>query len=216
MQRVDEDDDSELGRLRNGRRGLCVPPGLILADRPPDLESAQLSPHASFFSSSTSVLSRMMRTTSATHATKSISRSVFALSRRRLRPLSTTSQARSEDRPCRQFSTSAPASNSDTSSSSASGAGVNTSGASLEPPPAGGHAPSVANSRLLKHTRENALRTPGIVWKDNIEDAPTRDMVVTGRETRKMNVYQAIRDAMRHVCSSSSFYDTYSCREALQ
>jgi len=66
---------------------------------------------------------------------------------------------------------------------------------SVEPPPAGGHSPSVATSQLLSTKRENALRTPGIVWADEDASAPSRT-IVGGRETRKMNTYQAIRDAM--------------------
>lgn len=60
----------------------------------------------------------------------------------------------------------------------------------VEPPPAGGHIPGVATSAYLKQTRDSALRTPGIQWKD--EDTST----LGGRETRKMNTYQAVRDAM--------------------
>ncbi|KAG5353111.1 hypothetical protein C0989_010315 [Termitomyces sp. Mn162] len=60
-----------------------------------------------------------------------------------------------------------------------------------EPPPAGGHLPSVATSQLLRSTRDSALRTPGLVFSD--EDASN---LVGGRETRKMNTYQAVRDAM--------------------
>ena len=60
--------------------------------------------------------------------------------------------------------------------------------------PAGGHLPSVANSSFLKPTRDVALRTAGIQWVDHVDADPARDMV--GRETRKMNMYQAIRDAL--------------------
>ncbi|TFY70259.1 hypothetical protein EVG20_g2739 [Dentipellis fragilis] len=63
-----------------------------------------------------------------------------------------------------------------------------------EPPPAGGHLPGIATSKLLRTTRDAALRTPGISWKDDDGGAPTREF--GGRETRKMNVYQAVRDAM--------------------
>ncbi|KAF8201495.1 pyruvate dehydrogenase [Pholiota molesta] len=65
----------------------------------------------------------------------------------------------------------------------------------LEPPPAGGHLPSIATSEVLKTKRETALRTPGIIWADEDPSFPTR-AIVAGRETRKMNTYQAIRDAM--------------------
>ena len=64
-----------------------------------------------------------------------------------------------------------------------------------EPPPAGGHLPSIASSQVLKTTRETALRTPGIRWADEDASVPSRT-IVGGRETRKMNTYQAIRDAM--------------------
>lgn len=64
-----------------------------------------------------------------------------------------------------------------------------------EPPPAGGHLPSIASSQILKTTRETALRTPGIQWADKDASVPSHTIVV-GRETRKMNTYQAIRDAM--------------------
>lgn len=63
----------------------------------------------------------------------------------------------------------------------------------VEPPSASGHSSSVASSNLLRVTRDSALRTPGVVWPDN---EPVRN-VVGGRETRKMNLYQAVRDALR-------------------
>ncbi|KAJ3864425.1 pyruvate dehydrogenase [Lentinula novae-zelandiae] len=68
----------------------------------------------------------------------------------------------------------------------------------LEPPPAGGHMPSIASSALLKHTREQALKMPEIVWADAELDEGTSSLssTTTGRETRKMNTYQAIRDAL--------------------
>jgi len=65
----------------------------------------------------------------------------------------------------------------------------------VEPPPAGGHLPSIATSQILKTKRETALRTPGISWADDPASEPPR-AIVGGRETRKMNTYQAIRDAM--------------------
>ncbi|CUA75059.1 2-oxoisovalerate dehydrogenase E1 component, beta subunit [Rhizoctonia solani] len=58
----------------------------------------------------------------------------------------------------------------------------------VEPPPAGGHSTSVAQSPLLRNTRETAFKTPGTTWKDEADE--------NGRETRKMNMYQSIRDAM--------------------
>lgn len=66
----------------------------------------------------------------------------------------------------------------------------------MEPPPAGGHLPSVSNSQLLRSTRDAALRSPGIRWAD--EDDSGSSNIVGGRETRKMNTYQAVRDAMRY------------------
>ncbi|THH17525.1 hypothetical protein EW146_g3307 [Bondarzewia mesenterica] len=63
---------------------------------------------------------------------------------------------------------------------------------STEPPPAGGHLPSIATSKLLRSTRDASLRTPGIQWRDDADGPPG----IGGRETRKMNVYQAVRDAM--------------------
>ncbi|CAE6469956.1 unnamed protein product [Rhizoctonia solani] len=58
----------------------------------------------------------------------------------------------------------------------------------VEPPPAGGHSTSVAQSQLLRTTREAALKTSSIAWKDEADE--------NGRETRKMNMYQSLRDAM--------------------
>lgn len=69
------------------------------------------------------------------------------------------------------------------------------SNSTVEPPPAGGHLPSIATSDILKTKRETALRTPGISWADESSSAPPRT-IIGGRETRKMNTYQAIRDAM--------------------
>ncbi|GLB34712.1 putative transketolase, pyrimidine binding domain [Lyophyllum shimeji] len=66
---------------------------------------------------------------------------------------------------------------------------------SAEPPPAGGHLPSVATSQILRTTREHALRTPGLAFADEDASGPSRT-IVGGRETRKMNTYQAVRDAM--------------------
>ncbi|OBZ65732.1 2-oxoisovalerate dehydrogenase subunit beta, mitochondrial [Grifola frondosa] len=65
---------------------------------------------------------------------------------------------------------------------------------STEAHPAGGHLPSLSTSNFLKPTRESSLRTPGIRWVD--EDTGHMRDIVSGRETRKMNMYQAIRDAM--------------------
>ncbi|KAG1890760.1 thiamine diphosphate-binding protein [Suillus subluteus] len=65
------------------------------------------------------------------------------------------------------------------------------SNTAIEPPSTGGHS-SVASSQLLRMTRESALRTPGISWQDEESDRN----IVGGRETRKMNLYQAVRDAL--------------------
>ncbi|KAF8969787.1 pyruvate dehydrogenase [Flammula alnicola] len=65
----------------------------------------------------------------------------------------------------------------------------------VDPPPAGGHLPSIATSQVLRIKRETALRTPGIIWADGDPSDPSRN-IIGGRETRKMNTYQAIRDAM--------------------
>ena len=67
----------------------------------------------------------------------------------------------------------------------------------VEAPPAGGHLTSVASSQILRSTRETAFRTPGLTWTDEDHSGPGRSMV-GGRETRKMNVYQAVRDALRY------------------
>ncbi|KAI0316585.1 pyruvate dehydrogenase [Amylostereum chailletii] len=64
-----------------------------------------------------------------------------------------------------------------------------------EPPPAGGHLPSIATSKLLRTSRDASLRAPGLQWQDEQVGLPVKD-IVAGRETRKMNVYQAVRDAM--------------------
>ena len=53
----------------------------------------------------------------------------------------------------------------------------------------------MATSALLAQKREVALRTPGLRWVDENADA-SGDSIVAGRETRKMNTYQAVRDAM--------------------
>ena len=67
-----------------------------------------------------------------------------------------------------------------------------------EPPPAGGHLPTISTSKILRNTREAALRTPGIKWLDEDGGSPLQ-RTIGGRETRKMNVYQAVRDAMAYV-----------------
>ena len=65
---------------------------------------------------------------------------------------------------------------------------------------AGGSLPSVATSSFLKPTRDVALRTAGLTWIDQVGSDPAHAMV--GRETRKMNLYQAVRDALRYVRST--------------
>ena len=64
-----------------------------------------------------------------------------------------------------------------------------------EPPPAGGHLPSISTSQVLRTKRETALQTPGISWVDNASSSSSQN-ILGGRETRKMNTYQALRDAM--------------------
>lgn len=71
-----------------------------------------------------------------------------------------------------------------------------TTSAAAEPPPAGGHLSSVASSQFLCTTRDSALRTPGITWADEDTHPSSPQNVIGGRETRKMNMYQAIRDAL--------------------
>ncbi|EPS96827.1 hypothetical protein FOMPIDRAFT_1025241 [Fomitopsis schrenkii] len=61
--------------------------------------------------------------------------------------------------------------------------------------PAGGHLPSVATSSFLRTTRDSALRTPSMHWTDE-QETGSHDTLIAGRETRKMNMYQAVRDAL--------------------
>ncbi|EIW84882.1 pyruvate dehydrogenase [Coniophora puteana RWD-64-598 SS2] len=68
------------------------------------------------------------------------------------------------------------------------------------PPPADGHLPSVATSKLLRQNRDQALRTPGLRWTDEVEPGLAGN-IVGGRETRKMNTYQSVRDALSTVLS---------------
>ncbi|KAF8583639.1 hypothetical protein K439DRAFT_1348195 [Ramaria rubella] len=75
--------------------------------------------------------------------------------------------------------------------------------AGIEPPPTGGHLLSVATSKLLRNTQVS-LHTPGIHWIDKVAFG-SQDVRPSGRETCKMNMYQAIRDTMR---SSHSKDDT--------
>ncbi|KAJ3752932.1 pyruvate dehydrogenase [Lentinula raphanica] len=91
-----------------------------------------------------------------------------------------------------------PLSSSPSTHATAAAPNTESTASALEPPPAGGHLPSIASSALLKNTREQALKTPGILWADAELDEGTSSLSSTtaGRETRKMNTYQAIRDAL--------------------
>ncbi|KAG8830001.1 hypothetical protein FRC17_005602 [Serendipita sp. 399] len=60
------------------------------------------------------------------------------------------------------------------------------------PMPAGGELPGIATSKLLRTTREIALNTPGLSWADDGAVSSADG----GRDTRKMNLYQAVRDAL--------------------
>ncbi|CCM00003.1 uncharacterized protein FIBRA_02028 [Fibroporia radiculosa] len=62
------------------------------------------------------------------------------------------------------------------------------------------HLPSVATSQYLRTTRESALRTSGLQWTDEGQTGSSSDLIA-GRETRKMNMYQAIRDALSNALS---------------
>ncbi|KAG0333463.1 hypothetical protein BG004_000834 [Podila humilis] len=55
--------------------------------------------------------------------------------------------------------------------------------APASPPPAEGFLPGVANSKLIKHTHHDALRNPELAG-------------VANGETKKMNTFQAVNDAM--------------------
>ncbi|KAF8319315.1 pyruvate dehydrogenase [Clavulina sp. PMI_390] len=57
-----------------------------------------------------------------------------------------------------------------------------------------GDLPGVATSAYLRRTREAALKTPGIKWDES--DMAGHSSTSADQETRKMNMYQAIRDAM--------------------
>lgn len=70
-----------------------------------------------------------------------------------------------------------------------------------------GDMPNVASSKFLRPTREAALKSPGIKWEDtnDIAGHGSSGSGALDMETRKMNMYQAIRDAMRcaaHLYSS--------------
>lgn len=64
------------------------------------------------------------------------------------------------------------------------------------PPPAGGQNAKIGESKLLRGTRDLALRTPGIQWAD--ADAGSTGLVM-GKDTQKMNMYSAVRDALQSV-----------------
>ncbi|SCV69238.1 BQ2448_2258 [Microbotryum intermedium] len=87
--------------------------------------------------------------------------------------------------------------------------------------------PTVATSSFLSTTREAALHTPGLRWRDDeVIHPPSRDpdgnkagpeptfvepsaedlisVDQGGRETKKMNLYQAVRDAMAITLSKDS------------
>ncbi|KAG1724762.1 pyruvate dehydrogenase [Suillus paluster] len=70
---------------------------------------------------------------------------------------------------------------------------LTTASTTVEPLPAGTRSLPVAASKLLRITRESVLRTPGLIWQD---EEPDRN-IVGGCETCKMNLYQAVRDALR-------------------
>ncbi|KAJ3768610.1 pyruvate dehydrogenase [Lentinula raphanica] len=93
-----------------------------------------------------------------------------------------------------------PISSSPSTHATAAAPNTESTASALEPPPAGGHLPSIASSALLKNTREQALKTPGILWADaELDEArgtSSLSSTTAGRETRKMNTYQAIRDAL--------------------
>ena len=70
--------------------------------------------------------------------------------------------------------------------------------AAENPPAAGGQNAKIGESKLFRGTRDLALRTPGIMWTD--ENAGSTSLVM-GKETQKMNMYHAIRDALQLVSS---------------
>ncbi|PCH37889.1 pyruvate dehydrogenase, partial [Wolfiporia cocos MD-104 SS10] len=71
----------------------------------------------------------------------------------------------------------------------------NTTAALQQTTEQGGVLPSVVTSSYLRTTRDTALRAPGIKWTDESAGGSS-EVLIAGRETRKMNMYQAIRDAM--------------------
>ncbi|GAA5863897.1 hypothetical protein JCM1840_005812 [Sporobolomyces johnsonii] len=75
--------------------------------------------------------------------------------------------------------------------------------------------PTVASSAFLRTARDDSLWTPGLVWRDDddvpvgaahgrrhereLKEADLRPVDEGGRETEKMNMYQAIRSALHTV-----------------
>lgn len=64
----------------------------------------------------------------------------------------------------------------------------------IKPLPAGGELPGIATSKILRKTRESALKTPGIQWVDEAESSSPDG----GRETTQKNMYQAV--SYIHTC----------------
>ncbi|KAJ8295520.1 2-oxoisovalerate dehydrogenase subunit beta, mitochondrial [Rhodotorula toruloides] len=80
--------------------------------------------------------------------------------------------------------------------------------------------PTVANSSLLRTSRDDALWTPGLLWRDEehvgvgrseeakrdreLKEDDLRPEEEGGRPTEKMNVYQAIRSALHTVLTKDS------------
>ena len=79
--------------------------------------------------------------------------------------------------------------------------------------------PTVATSQLLRMSQDASLATPGLIWRDPEEevrlplesdnlarDATGSTGAPSKREVKKMNLYQAVRDAMQCV---PRFANTY-------
>lgn len=60
-----------------------------------------------------------------------------------------------------------------------------------------GDLPGASSSTFLRLTRDSALKAPGIKWDAAAEIGHSGSSGPMDQETRKMNMYQAIRDAMR-------------------
>ena len=65
-----------------------------------------------------------------------------------------------------------------------------------------GDLPGVATSTFLRPTRDLALKSPGLKWDAPSEIGNAGEGTEGGLETRKMNMYQAVRDAMGYVYPS--------------